>query len=182
MRSSSPWAVSAVSTRTRSKATSSSSAATRASALTIPCPSSTLPVNTVIVCSASMRTHVSSCGMGGERRGQLAHRARSRAARRTALMIRQCEPQRHRCGSSAARISVVARIRVALEERDRADDHARDAVAALGGLLLEEGPGDRVQLALRREPLERHDARPANASTAVAQLGRASPSTRTAQA
>ena len=44
-------------------------------------------------------------GVRGERRREWVHES-SRAARRTALMIRQCEPQRHRCGSSASRISV----------------------------------------------------------------------------
>ena len=43
-------------------------------------------------------------GIRGERRGKPAHE-RAAAARRTARITRQCDPQRQRCGSSAARIS-----------------------------------------------------------------------------
>jgi len=41
---------------------------------------------------------------------------------------------------------LVGRIRVPVEQRLRPDDHARNAVAALGGLLVDERLLDRVQM------------------------------------
>ena len=65
--------------RTRASATSSSSAAIRASAVTIPWPSSTLPVKTVTVPAASMRSQVSRsglrCRLGGITARELPRRA-----------------------------------------------------------------------------------------------------------
>jgi hypothetical protein len=58
---------------TRASGTSSSSAAIWASAVTMPCPSSTLPVNTVTLPSALMRSQASSvrlvCRLPGSRAG-----------------------------------------------------------------------------------------------------------------
>ena len=75
-------------------------------------------------------------------------------------MIRACDPQRQRWGSSAARISSSEGSALRSQEPDRADDHPGDAVAALSGLLVEERPLDRVQPVGVADALERRDARP----------------------
>src|SRR5262249_39167353 len=54
----------------------------------------------------------------------------------------------------------IARVRGALEERLAGHDHAVDAVAALGGLLFDEGSLERVRLLARAQPLERRDPAP----------------------
>jgi hypothetical protein len=59
------------------------------------------------------------------------------AARRTARRMRMCVPQRHRLMPCGADLGVVGRD--SLQQRLRAHDHAGDAVAALRGLLVDEG-------------------------------------------
>jgi hypothetical protein len=61
---------------------------------------------------------------------------------------------------------VLARVRVARQQRDGADDHAGNAIAALGRLLLEEGARDRVQPASRARPSSVTIARPWKAPAA----------------
>src|SRR5262245_39577465 len=51
----------------------------------------------------------------------------------------------------------VARAGVALEQRVRLNDHARRAVAALGGLLVDERLLQAAGLAFLHETFERHD-------------------------
>src|SRR5262245_60828566 len=51
----------------------------------------------------------------------------------------------------------ITRVRGALEERLARHDHAVDAVAALGGLLLDERLLERMGLGRRAEALERRD-------------------------
>src|SRR5689334_9594464 len=46
-----------------------------------------------------------------------------------------------------------------LDDPDRGHHHPRGAVAALQPVMLVEGPLDRVELAVRREPLDRPDLR-----------------------
>ena len=118
-----------------------------------------MPVNTVIVRSRSTRTHRSSEGFAASAAGRPLTR-RSRAARSTAWMIRQCDPQRQRCGSSAARISLPGRLGGALEQRDGPDHHPGDAVPALRRLLLDERTLHGVQPPLLREALNGDDLAP----------------------
>ena len=95
---------------TRERSTSSSSAAICASAVTMPCPISTLPGETVTCPCAENFSQDDSFGLaarltgnldgGGE--GWFIRVAISFAARSTARTMRLCEPQRQRLPSSAS--------------------------------------------------------------------------------
>ena len=74
----------------------------------------------------------------------------------SARMIRLWLPQRQRCGSSAARIGVLVGRAVALQQRRRADEDAREAIAALPRLLRQEGGLQRMRRLGRAQPLHRH--------------------------
>ena len=115
----------------------------RASAVTMPWPSSTLP-----------RAHgpvVAPAGRPGQHRlasrgsfGSAAGGSRHRPPRRGAADRPDASGCARRTGTGAApaprRISASARVRRALQQRGRADDHAGHAVAALGRLLVERTP------------------------------------------
>src|SRR5688500_9714603 len=169
---------------------SSSSAAIWASAVTIPCPSSTLPVNTVAVPSALMRIQASSIRLPprlpGSGRGCCWAVAGSSVKARTIPPRPLVKSRRLRdtfmsrpphfaggahdgaddpvvsaaaaevCGECLAYI-VLARAWIAIEQRLGAHDHAVDAIAALGGLLADEGALQRVQPVDCAEPFQRRD-------------------------
>src|SRR6516225_118416 len=158
---------------TRDSGRSSSSAAICASAVRMPCPSSTLPVKTVALPSALMRIQASSrrlpCKLPGSRswpRADLgsSEKATTSAPRavvnsrrlKTGAFTALCPPVRvrrpqHRTndacvGAATAKIPgerrahvCLGRPRIAIEQLFRRHDHAIDAVAALGRLLLHEG-------------------------------------------
>ena len=60
-------------------------------------------------------------------------------ARMTARMMRLWQPQRHRLPASALANLGFGRLRIALEQVGRRNDHAAGATAALHGLLVDEG-------------------------------------------
>ena len=69
-------------------------------------------------------------------------------------------------GSTAAEIARqrfadlgLARVRDLVEQRLRGDEHPRDAISALRGLLVDEGLLQRVRIARGSQPLERGDLR-----------------------
>ena len=67
---------------------------------------------------------------------------------------------------------LVGRVRIPVEQRLRPDDHAGNAVAALGGLLDDEGLRDRMEMPGSPSPSSVTTARtPERASTALAQVG-----------
>ena len=74
--------------------------------------------------------------------------------------MRACVPQRHRLLASAFLMSRLARLLVLGQERRRLHDHAVDAVAALRGLLVDEGLLHRMRLLRRAEAFERHHLLP----------------------
>ena len=76
------------------------------------------------------------------------------AARCTARTMRLCEAQRHRWPFSACLISALGRRGLRVEQRLGRHDHAVAAVAALAGLLLDEGLLQRVQLLDRAQALD----------------------------
>src|SRR3954452_9070416 len=171
----------------RASGRSSSSAAIWANAVTIPCPSSTLPVNTVAVLSALMRIQASSirlplrlpgsgfcccCASAGSnvnaRTIPPRPFAKSRLFRDT-FMSRPphlvggahdsaddavvCAAAAEVCGERLTDV-VFGRLRIAIQQRLRAHDHAVDAVAAWGCLLVDEGALQRVRLLDRAKPFE----------------------------
>src|SRR3954465_8946469 len=112
----------------RVNATSSSSAAICAMAVTAPWPSSTLPENTVTEPGGSNRTQRSSRGLALRSPGSILDR-----------------PEDADMGAAAAEIAVerrddllVARGLFLLQQRVRRHQDAVDAIAALGGLLVDE--------------------------------------------
>src|SRR3954470_14607537 len=174
---------------TRASGRSSSSAGILASAGRMPCPSSTFPVNTVAVPSASMRIQASSirllerlpgscfgcCASAGssEKASTMPPMpfAKSRRERDT-FMSRpphlvggaQDRPHDPVVRPAAAEVGGerlpdigLIRFRIAIEQRLGAHDHAVDAVAALSGLLGDEGTLQRMRLLERAEALERDD-------------------------
>ena len=133
---------------TRPISTSSSSAAIWASAVTMPCPISTLPGETITCPSGENRTHDDSTGFAARLTGNLArggggrglgHRAAiSAAARSTARTMRLCEPQRQRLRSSAALTSSPVGFGFRIKSCRGAHQYAGNAIAALQGLLGDE--------------------------------------------
>ncbi len=79
------------------------------------------------------------------------------AARLTARTMRAWVPQRQRLLASACLICASLGFLLVGEERRRFHDHAVDAVAALGGLFLDEGALHRMRLLRRAEAFERDD-------------------------
>src|SRR5215831_7188219 len=186
---------------TRSSGRSSSSAAIWASAVTMPCPSSTLPVQTVALPFGSMRIQASSLGLPARLPGSLGGccasmtRGSSENAS-TRPPAPAVNPRRDIMGAfisgpphgiggaqhgandavvgaAAAQVErqalahlCIGRMWVAVEQRLRGHQHAVDAVAALRGLLVDEGLLQRMRLLHRAEPLDGGD------------LGRAEPSDR----
>src|SRR5678816_1165883 len=176
---------------TRDSGTSNSSAAICASAVRIPCPSSTLPVNTVAVPSALMRIQASSMRLPprlpGSGRGCCAAAgssvkastmppkhvpsplAKSRRLRETFMsrpphLVGGAHDRAHDAVMRPAAAEVrgkrlahvhLARFRVAVEQRLGAHDHAVDAIAALHGLLGDEGALQGMRPVQRAEALER---------------------------
>ena len=130
----------------RSKATSSSSAAICASAVLMPCPSSTLPLAIHTVRSRSKR--ICGCFIG----------CISFAARSTARTTRLCTPQRQRFRSSASRTCCSEGSRVLGNKGCGGDRDAADAVAALPGLLGEERLLDGMKLAFPAQTFDGGDA------------------------
>ena len=72
-------------------------------------------------------------------------------------MTRLCTPQRHRCWSSAAATSARLGRGFVCKQRGRRDHDAGQAIAALAGLLVEDGLLDRVQRAVARQAFDRGD-------------------------
>ena len=172
--------------RTCAGATSSSSAAICVSAVRMPWPISTLPVATRTRPGSSKPTHCDSSGLSirlcGSVLAIMPIALIVAPARSTARMTRLCMPQRHRCGSSAATISARLGRRIAREQRRRRDQDAREAIAALAGLLVEEGLLQRMQRAVAASPSTVVTALPATVATSRAHEYDGSPSISTMQA
>src|SRR5262245_25593586 len=164
----------------RSSGRSSSSAAICLSAVRMPWPSSTLPVNTVAVPSALMRSQASRrrlvCRLPESRAGSCAAARRGSSEKATTMAPRPAVKSRRVrnafmsgpphlvgraqdggndpvVGAAAAEIAVeagadvlFARPRIGVEQRLGRHDHAVAAVAALGGLLGDEGALQRARL------------------------------------
>src|SRR5947209_4657784 len=180
---------------TRASGRSSSSAAICASAVTIPCPSSTFPVNTVALPSALMRSQASSIlfparlpgsGFGWASRifgssvkASTMPKEEPRPLaklRRVTDMVMSRPPgfirgAQHGFDDAAVRPAAAevagkglahvgfAWMRLGVEQRLGAHDHAVDAIAALRRLLFDEGALQRMRLLDRTEPFERGDLR-----------------------
>ena len=160
--------------RTRARSTSSSSATIWATAVRMPWPISTLPENTSTMPSAPQPQPLRQPPIGLQAAGQRrraalvddviaetrtrAHAAApSLAARSTARTMRLCAPQRHRLRSSAPRTSASLGSGLRFEQRGGGDQNAGDAVAALHGLLGDEGPLQRMRPLRRAETFDRRD-------------------------
>ncbi len=90
--------------------------------------------------------------------GTRAHAAApSLAARSTARTMRLCAPQRHRLRSSALRTSASLGSGLRSQQGGGRDQDAGDAVAALHGLLGDEGALQGMRLLRRAEALDRGD-------------------------
>src|SRR5262249_32248741 len=177
---------------TRSSGRSSSSAAICASAVTMPWPSSTLPVQTVALPFTLIWIQASSLRLVSRLPGSFAgccasttcgssENASSRppapavkARREMTGAVISGPPHgvggaQHGAddavvGAAAAQVGGealahlgIGRMRVAVEQRFCTHQHAVDAVAALGGLLVDEGLLQRMRLLHAAEPLDGGD-------------------------
>ena len=184
-------AVVAGSMRTRPMSTSSSSAAICAKAVRMPWPISTLPGVTSTKPSARIRSHRDRRGLarrltgscGRPHGGGPAHAPPSLAARSTARTMRLWAPQRHRLRSSAARTSASLGSGLRRQQGRGRDQDAGDAIAALHGLLGDEGAsaGGAGCSGVPR-PSMVVTCLPAAAHSGVSQAATAWPSMRTLQA
>src|SRR5262249_8950197 len=175
----------------RSSGRASSSAANWRSAGRIPCPSSTLPVNTVAVPSALMRSQPSSrrlvCRLPGRRAASWASVTAGSSVKATTIAPRPVVNRRRLMaifisrpphlgrgvqdrrddpivGAAAAQVAVqagpavlLARVRIAVEQRLGGHDHAVDAVTALSRLLGDEGALQRMRFLDRTQAFDRGD-------------------------
>ena len=120
-----------------------------------PCPISTLPVAMRTVLSGRKAIQRSSRGLSTRLAGSggafmTGSRCEGRAAARsTARRMRWWAPQRQRCRSSAATMSARTGRRIAVEQGLGRHHDAAQAVAALAGLLVEEGLLQRMRLGSR---------------------------------